>query len=98
MLRAISLGLILCLPAAVPGQEVRVQVFPEGTARPREPLVIADARVEAAEKQDVPAERDGKLVYLGVEVQPGEVRPGGQELEAAIQEGKYFRAERFVLV
>jgi len=51
-----------------------------------------------AEKQEVPAECAGKLLFVGAEVQPGEPKPQGQELEKAIEQGKYHRAERFTLV
>lgn len=39
------------------------------------PITILDARVTAVQQQNVPAERDGKLLFLGTEVEPGEYVP-----------------------
>jgi WD40 repeat protein len=46
-----------------------------------QPLVIQDARLLPVELQDVPAEHDGKLLFLGTEVRPGEVVPKDKLLE-----------------
>jgi WD40 repeat protein len=46
-----------------------------------QPLVIQDARLLPLELQDVPAEHDGKLLFLGTEVRPGEEVPKDKLLE-----------------
>jgi len=94
------LGLAMCLlPVVVLGQDVQVQVFPERPARPLDPLVIEGARVKVAEKQDVPAQRAGKLLLLGTPVQPTDPDvPQGAELEKKIAEGKYYREKLGFLV
>ena len=40
-----------------------------------DPVVIADCRISVIDKQDVPSQRDGVLLFVGREVRPGEVVP-----------------------
>lgn len=46
-----------------------------GRAAGFEPVVIADCRINVIDKQDVPSQRDGVLLFMGREVRPGEVVP-----------------------
>jgi WD40 repeat protein len=46
-----------------------------------QPLIIQDGRLLPLELQDVPSEHDGKLLFLGTEVRPGEVVPKDKLLE-----------------
>ncbi len=41
-------------------------------AGPAQPLIVQDARILAVERQEVPAERDGKLICLATEITPEE--------------------------
>ncbi len=45
-----------------------------------QPMTILDARVLPVLRQDVPSERDGKLIFLATEVRPGEHVPAHKEL------------------
>jgi hypothetical protein len=56
-----------------------VEVRPATTGP--QPLVIQDARLMCMEMQDVPAEHDGKLLFLGTEIRPGEEVPKDKLLE-----------------
>jgi WD40 repeat protein/biotin carboxyl carrier protein len=44
------------------------------------PLTILDAKIMAIQQQNVPAERDGKLLFLATDIQEGEFVPKGKEL------------------
>jgi WD40 repeat protein len=44
-----------------------------------EPIVMTSCKVELSEKQDVPAEREGKLEFVGIELKPGETLPPGDQ-------------------
>ncbi len=57
----------------------RVDVRPATTGP--QPLLIQDARLLSMEMQDVPAEHDGKLLFLGTEIRPGEEVPKEKLLE-----------------
>src|SRR5262249_39119144 len=46
-----------------------------------QPLVFQDARILATERQDVPSERDGKLLFLATPARPGESVPKSKLLE-----------------
>ena len=35
-----------------------------------QPLVIANARISAMERQEIPAEKDGKLLFVGTDIKP----------------------------
>ncbi len=56
-----------------------VEVSPATTGP--QPLLIQDARLLSMEMQDVPAEHDGKLLFLGTEIRPGEEVPKEKLLE-----------------
>jgi WD40 repeat protein len=56
-------------------------------------LDVADARVTVPDKTDVPAERDGKILFIGTEFKPGEYFPREPELSQKILEGKIYRLE-----
>jgi hypothetical protein len=45
-----------------------------------QPLVIQDGRVLPTERQDVPSERDGKILFVATEARPGEVIPRHKEV------------------
>ncbi len=45
------------------------------------PLIIQEARLLPLEQQDVPPEMEGKLLFLGTEVRPGEVVPKDKRIE-----------------
>jgi hypothetical protein len=44
------------------------------------PLTILDAKITAVQQQNVPAERDGKLMFLATEVEEGEFVPQEKQL------------------
>lgn len=50
-----------------------------------EPIVIADCRFAVIDKQDVPSQRDGVLLFVGREVRPNEVVP--EERSATVELG-----------
>jgi len=50
------------------------------------------------DKQDVPSEREGKLLFVGVELLPGDSQPQGRDLEKEIAQGNYCRVVRHTLV
>lgn len=58
-----------------------VSIVEISTAIGAQPMTILDARVLPAKRQDVPAERDGKLLFLATEVEPGEYVPADKLLE-----------------
>jgi len=50
-----------------------VAVFKPGV---NQPLVIANARISAMERQEIPSEKDGKLLFVGSDIKPNrEVHP-----------------------
>jgi WD40 repeat protein len=67
-----------------------------------DPIVIADCRLTVIEKQDVPSQREGELLFIGTEVEPGQtvpaeqlftVRVGGQEKSfRRLKEGDVVKA------
>src|SRR5262249_54094401 len=44
------------------------------------PVVIPGAVLVIAQQQEVPSEKEGKLLFIGTEVQPGEVVPPDRQL------------------
>jgi WD40 repeat protein len=44
-----------------------------------EPIVLNSCKVELVQKQDVPSEREGVLLFVGIELKPGESRPAGEQ-------------------
>jgi hypothetical protein len=52
----------------------------------------------ASEKHGVPAERQGKLLFVGTEIKLGEAAPTGDELKRLVREGKYIETKVAVLV
>jgi multidrug efflux pump subunit AcrA (membrane-fusion protein) len=57
-----------------------------------DPIVIPDCRVTVAERQDVPSQRDGILLFVGTEVKPGEKVPADRLLHIKTgNELKQFR-------
>jgi WD40 repeat protein len=62
-------------------------VEPAGRARPPralDPIVIRDCRLTVIDKQDVPSQRDGKLLFIGTEVDPGQSIPADQLITARV--------------
>ncbi|MFQ3650789.1 MAG: hypothetical protein SNJ75_10680 [Gemmataceae bacterium] len=54
-----------------------VEVAPGGATTP---LTILDAKITAVQQQNVPAERDGKLMFLATEIEEGEFVPQEKQL------------------
>jgi hypothetical protein len=46
----------------------------------RGPIVIPGAILVIAQQQEVPSEKEGQLLFIGTEVQPGEVVPPDRQL------------------
>jgi RNA polymerase sigma factor (sigma-70 family) len=69
------------------GEAVRnletVFVIRAGEARPK-PATTEPEAAEGRERQEVPAERDGKLMFLGTEIRPGETVPAEQIIKAEV--------------
>jgi WD40 repeat protein len=60
-----------------------------------DPIVIPNARLALIRKEEVPAQRDGALMFVGIEVKPGEQVAADEKLPAQIvPEGKVFRRLR----
>jgi hypothetical protein len=49
-----------------------------------DPIVIPDCRVTMAERQDVPSQRDGILLFIGTEIKPGENVPDDRLVQIKI--------------
>ncbi|MGL4550727.1 MAG: hypothetical protein ACRC33_06030, partial [Gemmataceae bacterium] len=58
--------------AATAADEGKVEIVDVGGARLAAPMTILDARVMSVQQQNVPAQRDGMLLFLGTEIEPGE--------------------------
>ncbi|MGE3806549.1 MAG: WD40 repeat domain-containing protein [Gemmataceae bacterium] len=57
-----------------------------------DPVVLRDCRVNVIDKQEVPCPRDGILLFVGTEIQPGEQVPPGDRVSVKIGfELKSFR-------
>jgi WD40 repeat protein/biotin carboxyl carrier protein len=55
-------------------------------------IIVPDCLLNVFEKQEVPALRDGVLLFIGTEVKPGEVLPAGQLIAIRTATGdKHFR-------
>lgn len=68
------------------GVQLKLLTYPAPkTARMTEPIVIPNAHLVIAEVQEVPSEKDGILLFIGTEIQPGEVVPPEKELPKALQ-------------
>jgi WD40 repeat protein len=60
-----------------------------------DPLVIPDCRLTVIHKQEVPSERDGVLLFIGTEIQPGEETPPDRLITVNLGgEEKQFRLLR----
>jgi multidrug resistance efflux pump len=77
-----------------PGEHVR-RLEPILRIQARERRVDVAGSVKG---QNIPAPANGRILFLGVKVSPGEPQPHGRDLLQAIEQGRYFRAERFLLV
>jgi WD40 repeat protein len=78
--------------ALYPRPAVRSTFTPCRFAGPSDPIVVADGRLTVIRKQDVPCQRDGVLLVIGDEVQPGEEVPPDRRVEVAIDNKvKVFR-------
>jgi WD40 repeat protein len=62
-------------PAAPADDKPAVLSEVKNSTGPAQPLILQDARILPTERQDVPSERDGKLLFLATPVEPGEVYP-----------------------
>jgi len=68
-------------PVVDRGSDVREFAIPAGNALDRRQfLIVQDARVISTEKQEVPSEREGKLIFLGTEVDPQQPRPSEDKI------------------
>lgn len=59
----------LAAAAATPGQEPAVRSVRSGTSS--DPIVITDCRLAVVDKQDVPSQRDGVLLFVGTDIFDG---------------------------
>lgn len=50
----------------------------------RQPIVVPDCRLAVCDKQDVPSQREGKLLFVGTELAPGEKPPSDQLLTITV--------------
>lgn len=58
----------------------------------KDPVVIPDCRLTVIDKQDVPSQREGVILFVGTELQPGEQVPPDKLVEVRIgSELKRFR-------
>jgi WD40 repeat protein len=60
---------------------------PAGPAHPPrgvDPIVIRDCRLTVIDKQDVPSRRDGEILFIGTEIDPGQPVPADQLITARI--------------
>lgn len=60
-------------PLYEPGDTPTVESTQRGSAV--DPIVIADCRINVIDKQDVPSQKDGVLLFVGREARPDEVVP-----------------------
>ena len=57
-----------------------------------DPIVVSDCRLTIFEKEEVPAQKDGVLLFLGTEIKPGEDVPADKVFEVTLgKENKKFR-------
>src|SRR4051794_33222322 len=61
-------------------------------------LALPGFDATGGEKQDVPAETKGKLLFIGTEIKPGETAPTGEKLQGEIAAGKYVQVSVGTLV
>jgi multidrug efflux pump subunit AcrA (membrane-fusion protein) len=67
---------------SAPVDDRKVNLFEvKSVSGPSQSLILQDARILAVERQDVPSERDGKLLFLATPVEPGEVFPASKLLK-----------------
>jgi len=58
----------------------------------RDPIVIPDCRLTVIEKQEVPSQREGVILFIGTEVQPGEDVPADRQVSVRLgSQVKTFR-------
>jgi WD40 repeat protein len=74
-----------------------------------DPIVVTDCQLTAFEKEDVPSQHDGVLLFIGSEVKPGEVVPkdrtvkklfvGDKEVECKqLREGDWVAADQLLAI
>jgi WD40 repeat protein len=61
-----------------------VPAGPAQLPRGADPVVIPDCRLTVIDKQDVPSQRDGELLFIGTEVDPGQSIPTDQLFTARV--------------
>ncbi|GIW81812.1 MAG: hypothetical protein KatS3mg105_3619 [Gemmatales bacterium] len=84
-----------------PGAEIGSRLYstkprypaPEARALPADPIVIANCRLSVTEKEEVPAQRDSVILFIGTEIQPGEEVPADRLIRVHIdgQERQFKR-------
>lgn len=83
--------------AAVPATPVARTTFTSASGLSTTPadnrsIIVPDCLLNVFEKQEVPALRDGVLLFIGTEVKPGETVPAGQMFALRTAAGdKHFR-------
>lgn len=61
-----------------------------------EPIVISNCRLGLIDKLDVPAQRDGVLMFIGIEMKEGEELPMGETPKQVLDGGKVKKFRRLV--
>ena len=60
-----------------------------------DPLLVHDCRLVVMDKQEVPSQREGTILFLGTELQPGEEAPAERMLSIPTDDGvKHYRRLR----